>query len=242
MLSNLPCEIEIMGMQFTIQYLDHKVGVFNCNSLPGTILDRNMNPLSDGFLFLINGKCVSVTWNKNLFLFDSRSRDSTGKSNCEGAASLIKFNSKNSIELFIIENFLYGEENVQFELQHVSFNKENKKVATVNYQVNRRRMFRNDPIAKAKERKQKLTPERKEKTRLYKATPEVKEKIRLYKASPEGPYFICVVCNRCMYRRSVQSFDEIKYDLQYSYLFITVQSFDSNFYICLNMSSKSYKK
>ena len=79
MLTNLPCEIEIMGMQFTIQYLDHKVGVFNCNSLPGTILDRNMNPLSDGFLFLINGKCVSVTWNKkNLFLFDSDSRDSTG--------------------------------------------------------------------------------------------------------------------------------------------------------------------
>ena len=89
---------------------------------------------------------------------------------------MIKFNSKNSIELFIIENFHYGEENVQFELQHVSFNKENKKVATVNYQVNRRRLFRNDPIGKAKERKQKLTPERKEKIRLYKASPEVKEK------------------------------------------------------------------
>ena len=109
---------------------------------------------------------------------------------------MIKFNSKNSIELFIIENFLYGEENVQFELQHVSFNKENKKVATVNYQVNRRRLFRNDPIGKAKERKQKLTPERKEKTGLYKATPEVKEKIRLYKASPEVKDFQKKIVNK----------------------------------------------
>ena len=199
MFNDLPREIELMGLQFYIQYLDHKVGVLNCNSLPGTILDRDLNPLSDGFFLLINEKCVSVTWNKrSFFLFDSHSRDSTGKTNCEGAAYLIKFNSKNSIELFIIKNYLFGrEENVQFELQHISINKENKNIAATNYLANRKEMRKNDPISKAKEckrkaqpeylqreRKRKLTPTAKEKEHLYKATPEVKEKAHLYNATP----------------------------------------------------------
>ena len=157
----------------------------------------NLNSLSDGFLLIINEKCVSVTWNKrSFFLFDSHSRNSKGKTGSEDAASLIKFNSKKSIELFIIENFLNrSNENVQFVLQHISFSKENNNLAATNYLANKRQMRKNDPIAKAKECKRKID--------------------NFKKAIKEGPYFICVICNRCMHRRTVQNFDAIKYDLQY---------------------------
>ena len=45
MFNNLPRKIELMGLQFYIQYLDHKVGVLNCNSLPRIILDRDLKHL-----------------------------------------------------------------------------------------------------------------------------------------------------------------------------------------------------
>ena len=282
MFSDLPREIELMRFKFLIEFLDHKVGVINSNSLPGTILDMNSNPQSDGFLLIINEKCISVTWNKrNFFLFDSHSRNNRGITDGEGAASLIKFNSRKKLELFIFENFLNeSNENVQFELQHISLSKENNDLAFTNYMTYRKNLCKNNPVFKAKERKrraqpesihrrkkQRATPEAKEKVRKYKAIPEVKERVRLNnisskikrkinfgkscsfsqignfkKAIKEGPYFICVVCNRCMYRRTVQNFDATKYDLQYSYLFTLVQSFNSKFYICLTCHQNLNKK
>jgi len=52
-------------------------------------------------------------------------------------------------------------------------------------------------------------------------------------AVKEGPYHVCVVCNRCLYRKTVKLFDCSKYDYQFAYVFTTVESYDSNDYICL---------
>ena len=47
----------------------------------------------------------------------------------------------------------------------------------------------------------------------------------------EGPYYICVVCNRLLYRKAVLEFKKDKYNCN-SCLFTSVTSFNGNMYIC----------
>ena len=47
----------------------------------------------------------------------------------------------------------------------------------------------------------------------------------------EGPYYICVVCNRLLYRKTVLEFKKDKYNST-SCLFTSVTSFNGNMYIC----------
>ena len=47
----------------------------------------------------------------------------------------------------------------------------------------------------------------------------------------EGPYYICVVCNRLLYRKTVLQFKKDKYNSS-SCLFTSVTSFNGNMYIC----------
>ena len=46
-----------------------------------------------------------------------------------------------------------------------------------------------------------------------------------------GRFFICVVCNRCLYKKSVSSFKMQKYSVNEGIIF-AVRSFDGNVYIC----------
>ena len=47
----------------------------------------------------------------------------------------------------------------------------------------------------------------------------------------EGPYYICVVCNRLLYRKTVLQFKKNNYNSSSS-LFTSVTSFNGNMYIC----------
>ena len=51
------------------------------------------------------------------------------------------------------------------------------------------------------------------------------------RAIREGPYYICVVCNRLLYRKTVLEFKKDKYKSS-SCLFTSVTSFNGNVYIC----------
>ena len=46
-----------------------------------------------------------------------------------------------------------------------------------------------------------------------------------------GPFFICVICNRCLYRTSVICFNIEKYSADENIIFM-VKSYDDNYYIC----------
>ena len=46
-----------------------------------------------------------------------------------------------------------------------------------------------------------------------------------------GPYFICVVCNRCLYRKSVLTFYETKYDINVESFYKQVDSYNGGQYI-----------
>ena len=42
----------------------------------------------------------------------------------------------------------------------------------------------------------------------------------------KGLYFICTVCHRCLYRRSIKLFEHEKYHILTAELFCSVRSFD----------------
>ena len=60
------------------------------------------------------------------------------------------------------------------------------------------------------------------------------------KAILQGPFLICVVCNRCLYRKSVCLFRAERYNISES-IFTSVSSFDGLFYICITCDSKVIK-
>ena len=56
-----------------------------------------------------------------------------------------------------------------------------------------------------------------------------------------GPSFICIVCNRCLYRRSVTLFSENKHQEFESNMFNFICSHDNNFYICKTCAQKLHE-
>ena len=54
----------------------------------------------------------------------------------------------------------------------------------------------------------------------------------------EGPYYICSVCNRLLYRKSVKLLEKKKYSLVPKTLFTDIASFDNKEYICTTCHSK----
>ena len=46
------------------------------------------------------------------------------------------------------------------------------------------------------------------------------------------PFFICIICNRCLYRTSVICFDIEKCSVDKNIIFM-VKSYDNNYYICI---------
>ena len=53
-----------------------------------------------------------------------------------------------------------------------------------------------------------------------------------HKAIQDGPYYVCIVCNRTLYRRTVQIFDISKYNISEIEVFSDVKNYDGEKYIC----------
>lgn len=60
----------------------------------------------------------------------------------------------------------------------------------------------------------------------------------------EGPYYICVVCNRCLYKRSVSKFKEENYNISAlkGFEFFMVLSYDGQHYVCQTCHKKLKSK
>ena len=69
------------------------------------------------------------------------------------------------------------------------------------------------------------------------------ERISVFlKTIHEGPYYICVVCNRCHYYRSVVFFKPEAYDIDSTNFYTNVRSFDDRYYICHTCHKKLKKQ
>ena len=62
-----------------------------------------------------------------------------------------------------------------------------------------------------------------------------------HKKIKEGPYYICSVCNRLLYRKSVVLLQKNRYIHANESLFTNIKSFDGKEYICKTCHSKVSK-
>ena len=60
------------------------------------------------------------------------------------------------------------------------------------------------------------------------------------KAIEEGPFVVCVACNRCLYKQSVRYFNAERYNIS-ELVFALIASFDGLFYICKTCDCKVLK-
>ena len=58
----------------------------------------------------------------------------------------------------------------------------------------------------------------------------------------EGPYYICVSCNRCLYSRSVISFSDKYHKDNFKPVFYLKKSFNDKYYICKTCDKKLLKQ
>ena len=61
---------------------------------------------------------------------------------------------------------------------------------------------------------------------------------RFHNKIKEGPYYVCSVCNRLLYRKSVMLLQKNKYINVNEILFTDIKSFDDKEYICKTCHSK----
>ena len=172
MFSELPREINILESKFYIEFLENDYGLLHYYSVYGSLIDRKSLSISDGFLLIVNKKCISVMWNKRaFFLYDSHSKNNQGKSSPDGTATLIKFNSLKALENYIFQTYsMITEDGVEYELQYISVNKDNLKATPEAYYAYRERIRKSTPDAQEKSRKRNATSEAQEKARKRNAT------------------------------------------------------------------------
>ena len=106
MFSDLPREIFVLNSTFVFEFFENKYGLLSYQSVCGSFINKKIQSDVDGFLLIIKGLCISVTWSKRFFfLYDSHSKDLLGKSSPDGTAIVLKFNSKKVLETFLKKLF-----------------------------------------------------------------------------------------------------------------------------------------
>ena len=66
-----------------------------------------------------------------------------------------------------------------------------------------------------------------------------KERIELFsRVCKEGPIFVCIICERCLYKRSVKPFDQKKYVFEFE----NINYREKDLYICLNCNGHLKKQ
>ena len=66
-----------------------------------------------------------------------------------------------------------------------------------------------------------------------------KERIELFsRMCKEGPIFVCIICERCLYKRSVKPFDQKKYVFEFE----NINYREKNLYICLTCNGHLKKQ
>ncbi|XP_057292445.1 uncharacterized protein LOC130621150 [Hydractinia symbiolongicarpus] len=284
---DLPNSVPIFGSNVTITYLDKEYGLLSSYSIPRFLSNLN-NSIGDGLLFFVKFICVAILPKKNcVYLFDSHSRNNCGQPTPDGFSSLMKFQRKRDLEIYLHTTYIdLTTVDEPYELQYISIDSDEEVSLSrlysnkVNREKSRLRMATEankekckirhaTDTNKEKAKKQHATEENKQKakkqqatehsrdqSRKRKATVSNKEKANTYnnadakrkqksaktindcilnfqKAIQNGPYYVCIVCNRSLYKKTVKLFSKNNYEVSLYYVFTDVLCFDSHAYICI---------
>ena len=217
---------------------------------------------SNGIIFITNFVAFSLIWDsKAFFIFDSHSRDELGQHAENGTAILMKFSSLRQVQNFLVETYAPANGNAYCQMQYIAIEttsskadikKLQQRVLTrkrnndhVEHQINLKKRRQTYANIKGTEAHKKLLHDLSEKYKSEKNKPKTMQ-VRIKKFKElimEGPYYVCVVCNRCLYKRSVVLFKLEKYHTNDTeFYFARVQSFNGLEYICHTCDRKLKSK
>ena len=196
--------------------------------------------------------------NKKNNIVDSHSRDVRGKPSESGKSIILKFENFDMTSYYIADVYC-DERMVSYELQflqvdtrtitqvEISSTVQNHKSESQNAKcLQNRRNYRHKKKTKCKIENAYLKPVNKNK-QCPKPMPSRMSMLQkcvdnFLKKVTEGPVYVCVVCNRSLYKKSVKVFKIAEYvDLSHD-IFQDTYSFDGIKYVCLTCSKKAKKK
>lgn len=208
----------------------------------------NSASVGNGLIFIAGGYSVSIIWEKmSIYLFDPHSRDSHGSFSLDGSSILLKFKSLCDVQSHIKKNYrqnLADFENCPFEVQYVQINVDDEATADIKKTVDKQRASsrKQKYISKNFLRKEQNNEKRRENYAKKKMHKTISTRISNFKITIKaGPVFICIVCHRCLYKRSVVKYNAEKYDLQHPDIINEIKSCDGEYYVCLTCHKKLLK-
>lgn len=195
----------------------------------------------DGILFIISGLSFSLIpcgRHPNVYIVASHSRDITGRPSFDGKAIILKFQNFQETTNYIVDVYGSTDNIIQYEIQfikisHLRFSANDKRLVVLNHksELQRNGRTRRTPtsVRNTSAKCNSLPPTKQVKeckithSKIMKTKQECIE--AFHKKINEGPYFICVTCNRSLYRRSVNpltisSFDNFIPRFKFSWLHI----------------------
>ena len=219
-------------------------------------------------LFMVGFTTALMKHHNHFYLFDSHSRDSRGLSVVDGTSVLLKFSDlfevENYIQVFYLE--CHSMEQSYFQLQFIHFRicrelqldilscakrvtrRLNYQEKSTNLQSKRKEIPAKVSMKNDLSKKKKLefaasstSQERMLREDNFTSSENLKQVTLFKKLIREGPYFICMIYSRCLYKRYIVRFDFSSYSSLVKKLLHLVSSYDGRLYICRTCHNKVEK-
>ena len=103
-IEDLPQEFYIENSVINVEFLNNRTGEITAGAYLVSITEivSDCQQIGTGALLIINSYILGLLWEKQcFFLFDSHSKDKTGRVSATGTAVLLKFDSLQSLENYI---------------------------------------------------------------------------------------------------------------------------------------------
>ena len=196
-----------------------------------------------------NGYSLGVIWGKScLYLFDSHSKNSSGNICQNGTSVLLKFETLSKLQEYVKDIYYVGlkHETLYFQIQFINLlcSSEEMKVIKSKVALERCLNFQKQKYAinaelKKKNHQSKLSSQNKSSVNKLKRN---QDRVKLFKKQIwESPYFICTICHRCFYLRSVRLFSMVNYkDIKIDY--VAQATYDGKVYVCMTCHKSIRKK
>ena len=267
---DIPNNVNIYGEVASIELLSDITRVHSSDDPLHLDLGKQDICIGSGILFFIRSACCFILFRKRvIFLFDPHSRDAQGRVAHNGFSVLLRFGNLHEVEKYIVQihGALNSEDFVPYEVNCLRVTISAEARSSLQNSINAFRLAHNrqrqnkrtlDTTMDVKSKNFKHIPNHKHTEEQISVANDVENRSKTtnnteerqasmvahFKAHIcEGPFYICCICNRTMYKRAVLLYKEQQYNVPSDVLSVgKTVSFDGRFYICKTCHQKLQKK
>lgn len=243
--TELPRTVSLEGVNMDVNF-DHNCFGFFVTSSATSInelisnLRSNLNNKTR-IIFIINGVAVSILkCNRHYYIIDSHSRDANGRPCPDGTAVVLKF-----INLFEVAKYIskvYHNNSInptQYDIQFISISVENVTEADKAVILEGHKAPFLKVVSSPKKKFDNKSNSATNCKNLSFLLDTVDTSIKGFRQQIfEGPSYVCVICGRCLYKKSVVVFDPLKCSEIGNKIYKNIQIENGLLYICNTCKQK----